>query len=60
MKKHRLWTMEECQQERPHSEEMQNCPVCDWGLDECKDCGRAEIQLNEPCDFKKGKKSDAP
>lgn len=27
-----------------------NCPVCDWGLGVCVNCGAAEIGLDKPCE----------
>jgi hypothetical protein len=33
-----------------YTHELDNCPVCDWGLAICSVCGAGEIQLYEhPC-----------
>lgn len=52
MTKHVCMTPKECRAIKPHNEDRQDCPVCDWGLGVCKNCGGAESQLSaEPdCD----------
>lgn len=36
---------EEC----PYHARHEICPMCDGGLAICAVCGKAEIELNEPC-----------
>ena len=41
MVKHILMTSEDCD----CGGKTDRCPVCDWGLGQCKVCGKAEIEL---------------
>lgn len=45
--KHRLLTPETCDCKQSGMDG--DCPVCDWGLGVCADCGRAECDLDQPC-----------
>jgi hypothetical protein len=45
---HILLTRATCDCDK-HDDNRQ-CPVCDWGLGVCAKCGKAESQLDEPCE----------
>lgn len=53
MKKHVMLTRAECQARRKHNPDDRNCPVCDWELGVCRDCGAAEIELTDEPDCDK-------
>ncbi len=53
MTKHIIMTSADCRAKHggkcPYDGEMNQCPICDWGLNICKVCGKAEIELRTPC-----------
>lgn len=49
-KPHTLVTPETCDCRTKNRPDWDFCPVCDWGLGVCGKCGRAECELDEPCE----------
>lgn len=37
---------------------QQLCPVCDWGLSICVNCGAAEAELSKSCNSKKSQRNN--
>ena len=33
----------------------EDCPICNWGAEICKNCGGAEGELDQPCEPPKDK-----
>jgi len=48
---HVLHTNDDCPYPHKHGDvyDIDNCPVCDWGLAICRKCGKAECDLEKPC-----------
>ncbi len=50
---HLLYTPTTCPYRDDRDHENRPCAICDAGLSICSLCGKAEIELREPCTGKK-------